>query len=277
MGRTLKILRKGRRRTRQKGGTDLPPIHIVYFTYFDTKDSAIKDARAGKLIAAQMKDLVDFGLADAAKSIHIVVSTSKDNDFNNSTETRLDEVKDIVHSIIPKAEFHRSSGNRHEYPGIRRAWDIARKVPANEKKETYILYFHSKGMINGTGGQMYRGTKYEIRTPENNWLTKVVIEPWRDIIGRFKSDPSVNKVGYGGAKEGFCWFNFWWARASYLAGCPRPILTSDRYYYETWLGKRENGEEGSVGDTVSACVDGPKTPLGVLVESNMSQCKKMED
>ena len=70
--------------------------------------------------------------------------------------------------------------------------------------------------------------------------------------------------------------NFWWARASYLAGCPRPILTSERYYYESWLGLRENGEAGSVGDTVSACVDGPKTPLGVVVESNMSQCKKIE-
>jgi hypothetical protein len=268
MGQTRKILRKGRRRTRQKGGTDLPPIHIVYFTYFDTKGSAIKDARAGKLIAAQMRDLVECGLSEAAKSIHIVLSAVKESDFNNTTETRIDEVEDIIHSIIPKAEVHRSPGNRHEYPGIRRIWDLARKVPEGERAGTFMLYFHSKGMISGA--------KYadQIKSTENTTLTQTLIMPWKDIIGRFKADPPVNKIGYAAAKQGFCWYNFWWARASYIVGCPRPILTSERYYYESWLGERGQGATGGPGDTVSVCVDGPGTKAGVIVDQQMNQCKK---
>ena len=35
-------------------------------------------------------------------------------------------------------------------------------------------------------------------------------------------------------------FNFFWVRGSYLKKCNKPIITNDRYYYETWLGSLEN-------------------------------------
>jgi hypothetical protein len=254
---------------KKRGGGDapLPPIHIVYFTFFD------RNERAHKLITEQMKGLRDIGLAAAAKSIHIVLSTPKTSNFNNSSEEKLHEVESLIHSILPSAEVHVSSGNRYEYPGIRKVWSIAKKIPAELSKQSLILYFHSKGMTSGNTAR--------VKTSQNETLTNVVINPWKEIVARFESDPVVEKAGFAASSNGFIWFNFWWARASYIAGCPRPILTERRHYYEDWLGRRardantnhEPGEFKSADNCLSLCVDGPEGPLGVGISAKMEKCK----
>jgi hypothetical protein len=40
--------------------------------------------------------------------------------------------------------------------------------------------------------------------------------------------------------EGFCNGNHFWGRASFLRTVKRPKRATDRYYYEHWLGFREN-------------------------------------
>ena len=47
------------------------------------------------------------------------------------------------------------------------------------------------------------------------------------------------------ANGNWIWFNFWWARGTYLNTCEDPIITCDRYYYESWLGSGNN----SIGQT----------------------------
>ena len=267
-----------RRKTvkRQRGGNDVPPIHIVFFTYIDTKGKAWAESRGVKLLTEQMKDLVDTGLSAVAKSVNIVISSNKANIFNNSTESRLDEVIETVESIIPSATIHRSSGNRYEYPGIRLVWDIARKVPKEEEDKTLILYFHSKGMQSGGDDPQH------VRTGDNVKLTETVIKPWKDLVKRFLTDPAVTKAGYAAGEGGWIWYNFFWVRASYVKKCTRPILTERRHYYEDWISRiktketnhqPEPGKHSGVEGCLSLCVEGAGGPLGVGISSNMEKCK----
>jgi len=264
------------RRTRRvhRGGSDIPPFHIVYFAYIDSTDGQLPDTRSGKLIMEQMKDLVSCGISDAAKSIQIVLAVKKSHNFNNTTERRINSASHLIHEILPKAEIHRSAGNRYEYPGIRRVWDLAKKTPSEEATKTLILYFHTKGMNNGN--------QTRIKTHENMILTDMVIKQWKEIIARFQSEPALNKAGYAASDKGFIWNNFWWARASYLQNCPRPILTDNRYYYEDWLGRRKqdkNANEGETGammgpaDCLSLCIKGVSSPLGVAVPAEKANAQ----
>ena len=248
-----------------------PKIHIVYFAYLNTGDKNWKDSHPQKLMIQQLNDLKEFGLADAAKSINIVFTNPKKHNFNNATESLSDDIKETIKGIIPSAILHNSAGNRHEYPGIRLVWDIARNTPAADANDTLILYFHAKGIT--------RNTNTGVRTEINQTLTDTVIKPWRDIVARFKRDPVVNKAGYAASDAGIMWYNFWWVRASYAAGCPRPILTEQRYYYEEWVGRRKaespSGAEGftGTGDCLSLCVGGPDGELGIGMGPGMEKCK----
>lgn len=274
---TRKVTKKGRRQTlRQRGGAT-PPIYIVYFAYLDVGDKNWNTSRAKDLVTLQLQELKDIGLADAAKEIHVVFASPKRSNFNNASSLRLNKAKKNIKAIIPKVTYHKVIGNTFEYGGIDRVWNIANDMPESERQNSLILYFHSKGMSNGP--------KNAVKTEENTNITNTVIKPWKDIVARFASDSKVNKAGYSASKEGYIWYNFWWARASYIVGCPRPILTDSRYYYEVWLGKRktseannnaegkEAGEFKDPEDCLSLCKVGPKGRLGVVLHPAFEKCK----
>ena len=68
-------------------------------------------------------------------------------------------------------------------------------------------------------------------------------------------NPAINKAGLSPAKEstdwgGWLWFNYFMAKGSYLCQCDNPIETTDRYYYESWLGK--NNDSISLDDGYSS-------------------------
>ena len=248
-------------------------IHIVYFAYLDTKGKNWANSHPQKLMIQQLNDLKAFGLVERATTINIVFTYPKQNDTNIVAENRADETVTTIKEILPSAQIHRSGGNRHEYPGIRLVWDIATGTPEADRTNTLILYFHAKGITHNpnSGGE---------RIPINQTLTDTVIKPWKDIIERFKRDPSVNKAGYAASGDGFLWYNFWWARASYIAGCEIPIITERRHYYEDWLAKLkdehptgpEPGKLSGPGDCLSLCAGGPNAPLGIGMGTFMEKC-----
>lgn len=236
-------------------------IHGVYFAYLDLGTEEWEHSRAKKLVQLQLGEIRDSGLASAAKEFHIV--------FTCHTQSVLAKAKDSVHEILPHTEFpqfkiHLITGNIYEYPGILCAWNVAQLIPVSKRNDSVVLYFHSKGMTNGKAHAM--------KSPENKILTKTVLEPWRDIVARFQSDPALNKAGFAAAEHGWIWYNFWWTRASYLANCPKPMYTERRHYYEDWLGREDNGkleygkEAGgftSSADCLSLYKSGVSEKLGV--------------
>ena len=96
---------------------------------------------------------------------------------------------------------------------------------ANNKSDHYILYFHSKSMTR------FRG----IREPVEKALHRTIIARWKEVLDIFQRHPNIDKIGSTASNYGFIWWNYWWARASYLAQVETPIKTTRRHYYEDWL------------------------------------------
>jgi hypothetical protein len=243
-------------------------ISIVYFT-------GINPGHPWReLITTQLGELVTFGLAEAASSVSVVLASPSAGLFDDEGELLLENATVAVKQVLPGARstVFLHSGGQTEYPGIRRVWDVAWEEPSADPHTNdnhVILYFHGKGMFNAPNpGQA--------RSHENSALTKVVVEPWRNVVSLFASDPALHKAGFAAAPSGWIWYNFWWARASYVRQLVRPILTQRRHYYEDWVGRvrdpggndAERSEEGGYflkaggHDSLTLCSGNQKRALG---------------
>lgn len=180
-------------------------IKIVYFVYINP------NSNWESIVYGQLEQLRDIGLLNFAQLyVHVVCE-------------HIELIKPIMHkinSINSGAIITISLQNQYEYKGIHLVWELANKDP-----DAIYLYFHSKGMR----------YNYNSRALDERRIFQEVICPWVKIINIFSSQKHINKIGYGSPYEGYVWFNFWWARGSYLKECVEPILTSNRWYYEHWL------------------------------------------
>lgn len=116
--------------------------------------------------------------------------------------------------------------NNHEYFGIHKVWELSMAHP---EPTHAVLYFHIKSITR------YNGVDRDIIED----VTFNVIRNWKHVMWVFSHFLSVEKVGLSTPAGGWLWHNFWWARASYLIRVTEPIITEDRYYYESWLGEAE--------------------------------------
>ncbi len=111
--------------------------------------------------------------------------------------------------------------NEHEYRGIKKVYDLG-QIHNNDKD--IILYFHSKGITRF-------GHFRETIASDYNQLLKE-IDRVKEIFDIF---PNINKIGLMSAQPGWIWYNFWFARGSYISTVEKPLLLDNRYYYEDWL------------------------------------------
>lgn len=186
-------------------------ITIVYYAFINP------DNHWEIIISDQLIHLNACGLLDIAE-IYIHVT---------GPEQYHEYAINVIESIIPQATIYLSIENQYEYPGIHLVWSLA-----NEKPDNIFLYFHSKGMS-------YYTT--ERREDERRIFQEVILQ-WERVLSIFRdfsvNDPIINKVGFGSSEDGFMWFNFWWARGSYLIECEEPIISDNRWYYEVWVANK---------------------------------------
>ena len=187
-------------------------INIVYFA-----NLFVNPQHGTLLIQEQMKDLIATGLLDVA-SLHIVLSVPEE--FNRTIKAEIYKVFRPTHKIL----FHVNNENCYEYPGIQLVHSLAF---SNGSPHHYLLYFHSKGISRFRG----RRETHELA------LHKTVIAPWRHVLEIFDSHPHIDKIGSTSSDKGWIWWNYWWARASYLIQVEIPIKTERRHYYEDWLSR----------------------------------------
>lgn len=211
-----------------KGGL---PFAVIYYT-------SINPSHPWKdLLTLQMAELITFGIAPRALSIHVELSTDGDvfspPNSKNETTNILHSAADLVLDLLPAAQVTLHNKNTFEYPGIHRLWEVANSH--HLPRSTILLYFHGKGMWNGN--------HTVIRSEENKRLTRVVLEPWRDVLQHFKDRPELMKAGYAMSHGGWVWYNFFWVRDSYLRRLVEPIVTPRRHYYEDWLGRLKSYKE----------------------------------
>jgi len=120
-----------------------------------------------------------------------------------------------------------------EYHGIRKAWEIGQLSP---ERETVIGYFHSKGLTHARTYKDWLNLKgKDWKIPKT--LDKEVMSKTDRVFESFDLFPWIDKAGATSGGNGWIWWNFWFARGSYLQEVPEPIITSRRLYYEDWLGR----------------------------------------
>lgn len=137
------------------------PFAVIYYT-------SINPSHPWKdLLTLQMAELITFGIAPRALSIHVELSTDEDvfSPLNSKNEAKnvLHSAADLVHDLLPAAKVTLRNNNTFEYPGIHRLWEVAsrhQRLP----RSTILLYFHGKGMWNGE--------HTVIRSEENKRLTR---------------------------------------------------------------------------------------------------------
>lgn len=201
---------------------DKKKVFLVYFSYIHP-DSR-KNWKA--IVGGQMEDLRKTQIMTMEDDVHLFVVLTGEN------ETRVNDARNYLESFF--IEYHNVSfdlkyENHYEYEGISKLYTLALQYP-----DKIFLYFHSKGMVfhNIRQGRFW----------VEEFLTTRTLRVWRDVLFIFEHVPDIHKIGCYPAKDGdgWIWYNFFWVRGSYLVQCTPPIITDNRYYYESWLGRHGN-------------------------------------
>ena len=184
-----------------------PKIHCVYLinTFISTYFAS--------LFYYQLDNLKIFNIHDKF-SYHIVALADNKNKFE-------------LLKIIPNLNLNISSitffnENTHEYRGIEKAHTLSKLYPTD-----IICYFHSKGItrlnsaLDPHNAECFIHNNLLFRDVENKLFWLVVCD-------------EIQKIGYS-SKKGWCWYNYWFVKSSYLKNNVTPEFIENRYYDEFWL------------------------------------------
>lgn len=176
-----------------------------------------------RLFENQVRDFVDAGYP-ARATVYAVFSIPQEG--NESIEDYLLKVPELFRLKGFEGQVHVivNTGNLFEYPALHVAWMIS---CANPTPNHVVLYFHTKGSSHlPKDGSL-------VRTHSEMALFYEIVVPWEDILTIFNlSDSDLVCLSYTGS---FPWFNFWWARASFIATREEVEPSARRHYFEDWL------------------------------------------
>jgi len=190
-----------------------------------------------ELMKEQLEELKCNGLARRAKSIHISLTIEYASQRNSTAAGFVKQTVSALQKIHPNAAFDITLENRFEYPALRRMWDTAQNLAADEAQKTVFVYLHSKGMVNT---HLSKKKFHGVRVPIEYNIFRLTFDPWDTALHMLSKHPTIDKIGCFPAAGGFIWNNFWYARASYIQKLLPPTITKNRYYYEAWLSYLDN-------------------------------------
>ena len=215
----------------------VPPDNVFVF-YFVFIPSGIEHWKW--LVISQLEQLKATGLLEMS-SLTVIASTDQSSPTATqdmvSCASAVEEIAGINATFIPRY------ANRFEYWGLVSIWEKAMSQDIRQREDSVFLYMHSKGMVNH--GNISAETREHVDGP----LFKYVIEPWREVLFRFKTVPNLHKAGFAITRGGYVYFNYFWVRSSYVArleapverpvdvkgGFAAPMQTVNRFYYEHWI------------------------------------------
>ena len=163
------------------------------------------------IIIEQLDSLKKLELYNKASNIYMSVI---------SNDRELIKLKELINSKYKKIELKNIyKENYYEYPGIKTLYQIAQ-----DDDDEIILYFHSKGITSN----QHENRKY---------LFNHTIENYNLYLQEFKRNKELEVAGIFPNVDGFCYFNFFWTRSSYVRNyCSRPEISENRYIWEVWVG-----------------------------------------
>lgn len=187
-------------------------IKIVYFAYL------IPD-KWKSIVLEQLESL--FLVSSLYEASQIYISAIDDT----PEQTEINTLRNIISSKYNKIQLvNIYLNNVYEYPGIKTIYELS-----SDDEHEYLLYFHSKGMTSNHHETRKKLFDYTIKNYE-----LIITEMEKNLeIDTASAIPSINGFGY---------FNFFWARSSYVNKyCIKPettptFLKYDRFSWEMWLG-----------------------------------------
>lgn len=188
-------------------------LFLLYFIYLNP------DKNWRIILSEQFNDVIRTGIIEQSE-LHVVISGTLD---------AINEAKQILNTIFGKhISVTEVYENVYEFKAIIKIRELALIHP-----DKIFIYFHSKGMVN------HNSTSYRTMVEIN--LTKNTFLNWETTLNIFEMFPNIQKAALFPSTDGFGWFNFWWARGSYLASCkpieiPVNMVEQDRFICECWLG-----------------------------------------
>jgi len=191
-------------------------LHIVYYinclinsNYLDWLKHQLK------YMTTQVNDK---NIIELNKSkIYIIASIKKTQEKNF-----INKLNEFYPESIFEIEFF--PDNEYEYQGIKKVWNLGQIY---NNKNDIILYYHSKGMSRNTEYKYNKNDKYNI-----------ILKDIKKIFKIYNEFSEIDKIGYSCGGNGWIWYNFWYARGSYINSLENPIKTNRRHYYESWLGRK---------------------------------------
>ena len=193
-------------------------IIVVYFAYLLPKFWE-------PIVVEQLQALNDCGLYDECDEVLMSVI---------SDDTELGKLNIFLKDQYAKIKITNIySKNVFEYPGIKTVYESS--IGLTDSDNTIILYFHSKGMNSGITNERNHHTRL--------LMHKYTIENYKEYVNEFSENKDLDVGAPIPHTSGFSYFNFFWARASYIKNnCIKPEIDDCRYIWETWL-RGENDKE----------------------------------
>lgn len=191
-------------------------IKLIYFVYID------RASNWREIVEGQLTQLNSYGLLDEV-DLYVQI-TDQENMFV--------DIEDIIVNICSNVTFARSNANHYEYEAIKLVYDLAKRYP-----DSNYIYLHTKGMSYNLKSR-YIGELALLTGTFENWRKKMEAfnNPQIKKIGLFIGDERLEKKAELQTNKGWIWFNFWYAKGSYIVdNCLEPKPVSDRYYWEVWL------------------------------------------
>jgi hypothetical protein len=187
-------------------------LNIIYYAWINiNKNYSV-------IIGGQLDDIIASGISEVSK-LYVIICCEH--------EECNDHIQNLIHNKLQNKinyELEMKKENHYEYYGIDKLYSLSLQEP-----NSYFLYFHSKGMFNYDN--IHERHIYETT------LTKRTLYRCKEVLDLFEKNPQIMKIGLFPSNlhnANFVWFNFYYARGSYLITCEKPIITDYRYYYETW-------------------------------------------
>lgn len=206
------------------------------------------------MVHAQVASLYEVGLLSNPRvEVHIVLSYANRKFAYNSGGVVGSNASSVFAAVMQRIRRYATAAtivyspqNKHEFDGLHHLWTLARKSPAR-----YYAYFHNKGL-------KYKPFPNTRRDSLEMGLFRENIAPWRSVLRIFEHvGAEVQTLSLTPAPGNWVWFNFFWARGTYLASLVEPVVVEDRYYYEYWLALHVNdtaprGPDPGVGGQLHA-------------------------
>lgn len=194
-------------------------IKVVYFAYL--KD--VNGTNWEEVVCEQMNSLKSIGLYNIIEDVSLVVVCD---------DKQLKRLKQHIWAKWKKVKIYaRTNVNQYEYPGLKAVWEIAQK-----EDDSIILYFHTKGISNSSkkrGGSSIRRIMFD-----------TTIRNYDLYLEEFKKNKDLDLGMVFPSEYGFSWYNFFWAKSSYVKNhLPEPKYTSHRYYWERWIGSEYSSKK----------------------------------